>query len=150
MKFKIAYSAVLACVVLAACSQRPAEDTGTEKGPQDEKVQPAVAAVATEGVTQNGPYELKVNPGQVFRCAGRDRAVAKVSWAVTDPEVKDWVEVYATAPGEGQTKTLFAKGGLQGDAETGNWVLEGTRFDLVNPADGKELASYVVTALPCE
>ena len=150
MKFKIAYPVVLVCVVLAACSQRPAEDAATDKSAQAEKAQPAVAAVATEGVTQNGPYELKVNPGQVFRCAGRDRIEAKVSWAVTDPEVKDWVEIYATAPGEGQTKTLFAKGGLEGTAETGNWVFEGTRFDLVNPVDGKELASYVVTALPCE
>lgn len=150
MKFKIAYSAVLTCVVLAACSQRPAEDAGAGKGPQGGTVQPAVAAVAKEGVTQNGPYALKVNPGQLFRCAGHDRMVAKVSWAVTDPEVKDWVEVYVTAPGEGQTKTLFTRGGLEGTADTGNWVFEGTRFDLVNPADGKELASYVVTALPCE
>jgi len=43
---------------------------------------------------------------------------------------------------------LFPRGGLEGAADTGDWVFEGTRFALVK-LDGTELASYVVGGLAC-
>ena len=35
-------------------------------------------------------------------------------------------------------------------AQTGDWVVDGTRFSLTDGSTGKELASYEVTALPCK
>lgn len=108
---------------------------------------PAIAAVAPEGVVEAGPYTLKVKPGYVYRCPGRDRTAAQVSWKVTDPGVGEKVEVLVYGRGESEAK-LFTRGGLEGAADTGDWVFEGTRFALVK-LDGTELASYVVGGLAC-
>jgi hypothetical protein len=148
LKFNVV---IVVMLVLAACGKAPSDETATpDAGSTPVSATPAVGTtVAKEVEAQNGPYTLKVNPGQVFRCEGRNQTVAQISWNVDDASIGNWVEVKVVGPGLTEGKT-FVKGGLKGTAETGNWVFEGTRFVVVNPTDGKELVSYQVTGLPCD
>lgn len=139
--FLVAVSAMM----LAACGPRPSDEEPPPAGGTADH--PAIAAVAPEAVVEAGPYTLKVKPGYVYRCPGRDRTAAQVSWKVTDPGVGEKVEVLVYGRGESEAK-LFTRGGLEGAADTGDWVFEETRFVLAR-TDGTELASYVVGGLPC-
>ncbi len=152
MKFVQAFPLLLvSTVLLAACGKQPSDEAdATPAAPaQEVAAAPAVAAVGKEVNTQEGPYGLSVSPGEVFQCAGRDRTVAKLRWKIDDPAIGNMVEVHVFGPDQAEGK-LFAKGGHEGEAETGNWVFEGTRFAVLDPASGKELVSYKVVGLPCQ
>lgn len=153
MKFMQASSLLLlSAVVLAGCGKQPSDtpETPAEAAPSSAPVDtaPAVAAIGKEGSAQEGPYGLTVAPGEVFQCAGRDKVASKVNWKIEDESVGSMVEVYVIGPGQTEGK-LFTKGGLKGEAETGNWVYEGTRF-VVKDTAGKELVAYQVAGLPCQ
>ncbi len=139
---------LMAITLLSACGKAPDENQPVVSGDTADST-PAIAAVATEVEARNGSSMLKVNPGQVFACAGRDVTVAKLDWNIDDSSIGDWVEVRVIGPGESEPK-VFTRGGRQGSAETGQWVFDQTRFSVVNPATGAELVAYQVTALPCK
>ena len=108
----------------------------------------AAAAVKTEATVANGPNTLTLKPGHVFACGGRDRAISTITWASTDPAVKG-VTIQVQGADQGERK-VFTKGGSQGTAETGNWVTAGVKFFMVDSDSGKDLATHVVTAFPCQ
>ena len=99
---------------------------------------PAAAATGTQ---------LIVEPAHVQSCAGRDRVVATVRWQVADPAVST-VRIEVDSTQEPQRKR-FAEGGASGEARTGDWVVAGTRFHLVDAASGRELATHDVGSQPC-
>jgi hypothetical protein len=155
MKFMQASSVLLlSALVLAGCGKQPSDTpdapagTAATEPTEAAPAAPAVAAIGKEGSAQEGPYGLTVAPGEVFQCAGRDKVASKVNWKIEDESVGSMVEVYVIGPGQAEGK-LFAKGGLKGEAETGNWVYEGTRF-VVKDTAGKELVAYQVAGLPCQ
>jgi len=90
---------------------------------------------------------FKVVPGEVHMCDGRDRVVSDVSWQVSDPAVST-VKVEIDTATDPNRKT-FTAGGATGSEKTGDWVVRGVRFHLLDGATGKELASHEVTGLPC-
>lgn len=97
---------------------------------------------------KNALADFTVEPGEVFACDGRDRVISTVKWQVKDPSVATVkVEVDSAQGSERQT---FAAGGNVGEARTGEWVVAGVRFHLIDGATNKELASYEVTSLPCQ
>jgi hypothetical protein len=108
----------------------------------------AAAPPSTEAIVVNGSSTLTLKPGHVFACEGRDRAVSTVSWSSTDPTMKG-VTIKVQAP-EGGERKVFAEGGAKGSAETGDWVTAGVKFIMVASDSGKDLATHVVTAFPCQ
>jgi hypothetical protein len=123
---------------LSACSNTP---------PADSLPVPAPAATSAASA-QNALADFSVDPGHVFACDGRDRTISTVKWRVKDPAVKT-VKVDVDTALKPERKE-FAAGGATGEAHTGNWVVAGARFHLLDGATDKELASYEVTSLPCQ
>jgi hypothetical protein len=142
---------VVVALLAAACSQAPQE--GAASAPavtaRPQGAPPvAAAAVKTEATVASGPNTLTLKPGHVFACDGRDRAISTVAWSSLDPAVKS-VTIQVQGAGEGERK-VFTKGGNEGTAETGNWVTAGVKFFMVDSDSGTDLATHVVTALPCQ
>jgi hypothetical protein len=133
---------------VVACSQ--SSDGGpavTARPDGDAPPASAAAAVKTEAEVVNGPNTLALKPGHVFACDGRERTVSTITWRSTDPAVAK-VAIMVQSPEDTERK-LFTIGGSEGSAETGNWVVGGSRVFMVDEPTGKELASHTVTALPC-
>ena len=140
---------VLLCATLGlvACSgQTDGGPAGTAR-PEGASSQQAPAPVKTEAEVSNGPNSMMIKPGYVFACDGRDRTVSTISWRSTDPAVSR-VAIKVQAAEGGESK-VFTIGGSEGSAETGNWMTPGVRVTMVDEPTGKELASYTVTAYPC-
>ena len=92
--------------------------------------------------------DFTVEPADVHMCDGQDRVVSTVKWQVKDPMVSTVrVEVDGDANAE---RKVFAAGGASGESKTGDWVVAGVRFHLVDAATGKELGLHVVKGLPCK
>ena len=90
---------------------------------------------------------LSVNPQSISLCRGDERVAATVSWRVSVKK-EPKTAVYVLEPGATQAK-LFATGGYEGAAKTGDWVAPGTRFDLVDERTGSSLSSYTMASAPC-
>lgn len=96
----------------------------------------------------SSPVDFLVEPGVVHMCDGQDRVVSTVKWRVDDASVSTVrIEVDSTQDPERKT---FAAGGATGEAKTGDWVVAGVRFHLVDAATGKDLAKHEVSGLPCQ
>lgn len=134
---------------LVACSKPSAPDDSLPQ-PVDATGASPSASVAKAGVG-NGSTPLAdftVEPGQVFACDGRDRVTSTVKWAVKDPAVTT-VKILVGEQG-GTERKNFAAGANMGEAVTGDWVVAGARFFLVDGKDDRALAEYQVPpALPC-
>ena len=116
--------------------------------PDDLLPLPAPATTTVADLPKNELADFTVEPGQVFACDGRDRVISTVKWQVKDPSVAT-VKVEVDSAQESKRQT-FAAGGNAGEARTGDWVVAGVRFHLIDGATDKELASYEVTSLPCQ
>lgn len=90
---------------------------------------------------------LSVVPGTLDECGSKHPGKARVSWHVQRKSIGQ-VNVMVANPGR-ESGTLFAQGGADGGAETGNWVWPGTRFDLVAANSGNVLATFTVTSKQC-
>ena len=118
-----------------------------------QKVQPPADSLPTEPGVAAAPQAVPadvvftVEPGQVHMCDGRDRVASDVSWQVNVPDVTT-VRIEVDTAADAVRKT-FAAGGAGGSEKTGDWVVQGVRFHLVDAATGKELASHEVKGLPC-
>ena len=104
---------------------------------------------AAEAKALNGDVSwLKIEPVPGSFCqGGRDVFMARVRWraqAGVDPQggIHVWVSHGDSPP------KLWVSSGTQGDALTGEWVREGTRFAL-RSGSGKELASALAPAPAC-
>jgi hypothetical protein len=106
-----------------------------------------VTVLSQENAAMGG-IEFVVEPDVVHACAGRDRVTSVIKWNVSRPEVKA-IKVLVGDSSSAERKTLAMMGG-KGEANTGNWVVEGTTFDLVDAQSGKRLATTTVRALPCQ
>ncbi|HWS76834.1 MAG TPA: hypothetical protein VN205_00500 [Thermomonas sp.] len=142
---------LLVSLVLATSACSPQGD-GSSSAPavtaRPEAAAVAAAPVDTAATVVNGPNTLTLKPGHVFACDGRDRAVSTVGWSSSDPAVQGVTILVQAA--EGGERKVFAEGGASGTAETGNWVMAGGKFFMVDSGSGKELAKHVVTAYPCQ
>lgn len=143
----------IAALLISACNQPPAlpNPAGSAASPvmtMADDAAPAVTAVSVDTDAETEDNRLRVVPAHVYRCAGRDRVVAAVTWSVADQTVEN-VEIRVTGPGENVAK-VFTAGGTQGLASTGPWVTEGVGFSLVDAATGRELDRRVIRGLPCE
>jgi len=136
---KTSLLALAALLVLAGC-QKAAPPADSLPAPSQAGAAEA-RKPAADGVT------FAVEPGQVHMCDGRDRVVSQVSWQVTDPAVTT-VKVEIDTATDPARKT-FTAGGATGSEKTGEWVVKGVRFHLMDAATGKELASHEVAGLPC-
>lgn len=131
--------ALAALLVLAGC-QKAAPPADSLPAPSQAGATEA-AKPAANGVV------FTVVPGEVHMCDGRDRVVSEVSWQVADPAVTT-VKVEVDTTTDPARKT-FTAGGATGSEKTGDWVVQGVRFHLMDAATGKELASHQVAGLPC-
>jgi hypothetical protein len=134
---------------VAACS-KPSAPNDSLPQPVDaaESSAPSAAAKPGVGVGSTALADFTVEPGQVFACEGRDRTTSTVKWAVKDPAVAT-VKVLVGEQGGSERKT-FAAGANVGEAVTGDWVVAGASFELVDGKDDRVLAQYEVPpALPC-
>lgn len=136
---KTSLLALAALLALAGCQKAaPPADSLPAPSPAGKT---EAAKPAADGVT------FTVVPGQVHMCDGRDRVVSEVSWQVTDPAVTT-VRVEIDTATDPARKT-FTAGGATGSEKTGDWVVQGVRFHLMDAATGKQLASHQVAGLPC-
>lgn len=117
-------------LVIAGCQQPP-------DNPASARRDAAVSAKAS----------LVVEPGSVADCGPSPGTAATVSWRVKGPPGVE-VNVLVADPKSSRFK-LFSSGGATGSAETGAWVMPGTRFELVNAKTQEAVASYTVTSKPC-
>lgn len=138
---------VIAGALLTACGQ---QDGGpATAGPSTTPAQTPVAPVsepAQAPVAQRADIDFAVVPASVSECSEAPSQV-KVSWQVRDTSVQE-VRVEVADPGRDAWKVLSV-GGRQGEVETGPWVEEGTRFQLVNAGTGEQLASHAMTGDSC-
>lgn len=136
----------ISAVGLVACSRNTPPADSLPVPATAETTAPAAAAGTTTAAPS--PVDLLVEPGVVHMCDGQDRVVSTVKWRVDDAAVSTVrIEVDSTQDPERKT---FAAGGATGEAKTGDWVVAGVRFHLVDATTGKELASHEVTGLPCQ
>ena len=95
-------------------------------------------------VPASGTY-LWFDPPRLRYCgAPVERIAIKVFWDVSSLDV-DEVKIEL----DRLNGSLFARGGAQGQAETGEWVTNGKRFLLVSPKQGKVIAEKTFQLLPC-
>lgn len=137
---------VASTVGLVACSKPTAPADSLPVPAASSNPAPAVAA-SSVGKGSTELADFTVDPGQVFGCDGRDRTTSKVKWSVKDGSVVT-VKVLVSDKGASGSK-VFTAGGNAGEEVTGNWVVAGTHFSLVDGKTGRELASYDVPGLPC-
>lgn len=151
MKLRNEFAVVLAVAVagLSACSKPSAPDDTLPNPDSSATAAPTAAkpAQSTIGDGSNEVADFTVDPGVVFSCNGRDRATSKVKWSVKDPSVAT-VKVLVGEKGSSERKT-FTAGANMGEETTGDWVVAGVKFFLVDGKDDKLLASYEVPSLPC-
>jgi NADP-dependent 3-hydroxy acid dehydrogenase YdfG len=84
----------------------------------------------------------------ISSCDSNKLITSKVTWQVRDHSI-DHVKVMVVDPGASEGK-LFSEGGFTGEAETGEWVKLGMRFDLLRADSGAKLATYTVTQEACK
>lgn len=141
---------VLSCcclLSLAACTPSGGDGGPAVVARPQGEPEVAAAAVKTDVEVVNGPNMLKVVPGHVFACDGRDRAESRIAWKSTDPAVGK-VAIRVQGPEDPQSK-LFTIGGSEGEAVTGNWVVAGTAIIMLDEVSGRELARHTVTSSAC-
>lgn len=123
--------------LLAACGKggqqpSPSAATGTSAA------RPAVAST-----TDASGATLTVQPTSVDGCAPDQPIVARLNWHSNVAKM----QVLVTNPG--QPTRLFSESGFTGSAKTGNWVIAGTKFELVDSATKHVLATRIMSAGPC-
>lgn len=134
---------LIAVLALAACSQPQDTSSPNSRKPAAES---SIAAVPTSDIAAQG--SLLVEPDSVSACDGSPRIKAHVSWDVAAPSVQQVKVMVSDA--HSTAARLFSESGKKGSADTGDWVAAGTRFDLLNAADGAKLDSYTVKSEPCK
>lgn len=142
-----------AAMVLAACGQAPpphALPSDPPPDPADARAPappPPPAPLPAGTATGAAGARLQVAPGHVSRCPGGDRTTAEVSWNAPG---RTSVRIEVGQAGDpADARNVFAAGGETGSSTTGDWMVDGLVFHLVDAASGRELASYRVTTLPC-
>jgi len=137
MKFFGAMVAITALAAsLGACGQ-------SEQQPNLDATKSAPAAPATALATEASGVMLTVQPAYVDGCKPDQSIVAKLNWHSNVTKV----QVLVTNPG--QPTRLFSESGFTGSAKTGDWVVAGTEFKLVDPATNHVLATRVVSVGSC-
>ena len=102
---------------------------------------PVARSTAMPGVT------LQVSPDVIPGCDPLAKIASKIHWQVTDAAITRVTLEISEDPH--LVRKLFAQGGTNGEAATGNWVTQGMQFHLLDAATGKELATHVVIHHPC-
>ena len=149
MKVGVASVIILVSMVcvLASCDRKspPADNVSSTliAAPQSASV-----GGASQSTLVSADVTFTVEPGVVYSCKGRDRTTSIVKWKVTRAGVSS-IKVSVMGP-DSPEKKLFAQLGPTGEATTGNWVTKGVKFQLVNANTGEELASYIISELPCK
>lgn len=106
-----------------------------------------VAAPSVVGSTAMPGATLQVKPDVIPGCDPLAKIASKIHWQVTDAAITRVTLEISEDPHS--VRKLFAQGGANGEATTGNWVAQGMQFHLLDAATGKELATHVVIHHPC-
>lgn len=144
--FKTGLLLVTCTIGTVACSKPAAPEDSLPVPAATANPQPAVS-ISSVGTVSTELADFTVDPGQVFSCDGKDRTTSKVKWSVKDASVVT-VKVLVGDKGASERK-IFTAGGNVGEEATGNWVVAGTHFSLVDGKTGRVLAAYDVPGLPC-
>lgn len=127
-----ALAAILVTSV-AACGQGGQQQSG------------AAASQSAATNTHIAGAMLTVEPAAVDGCKPDQPIEATVSWHSPSPKVG----VMVAAPGQSKPH-LFSESGFTGSAKTGDWVVSGTTFTMVEEKTGVVLAKTVVAQQGCE
>ena len=127
-------AAVLAAS-LAACGQSQQQSNPTSSA--------GASSPASSNISAAGAM-LMVQPATVDGCKPNQPIVATVSWHSSAQ--KNQVMVFA--PGQA-TPRLFSESGYRGSAQTGDWVVNGTKFALTDASNGHVLAEQTVSMTQC-
>ena len=133
-------SGVVLAFLMAACSN----SAPPQALPSDEGFAEAQARLAAPREVTTRQAMLSATPGRVGACPGAGRIQSKLAWKTQVASVK--LEVTS---GPNEPRRLFAAGAGVGAAETGDWVVEGTHFYLVDAASGGQLAMLRIDAVNC-
>ena len=106
-----------------------------------------VPALSVAGSAAMPGATLQVKPDVIPGCDPLAKIAAKIHWQVTDAAITRVTLEISEDPHS--VRKLFAQGGANGEATTGNWVAQGMQFHLLDAATGKELATHVVIHHPC-
>lgn len=138
MKFLGAVTSIAAFAgSLAACGQ------GGQPSNSNAAASRIVAQSAVTPATNATEATLTIQPGNVDGCRPDQPMVARLNWRSNIAKV----QVLVTNPG--QPTRLFSESGFTGSAKTGNWVVAGTKFELVDPITKHVLATRVMSAGSC-
>lgn len=154
----------LVCATLFLCLAGCApDDPAASKSAADSQIVPAEAVASKSGdsgaadaapgegaepALKVGDALLNISSGQFAACAPpHGTVVATVRWDAA-PMAAERVEIYVESPGN--ARKLWTNGGVSGEAETGPWVYDQTRFTLSDARSGKVLAERTLQAVPCK
>lgn len=128
-------------------ASRVPNDHACAKANRLEEQLDSATATFVGGMNKAWPATLHVSPGAISTCDPASRMRSRVSWHV-DASPHTHIKVMVADPGSSQYK-LFASGGTQGSIVTGDWVMPGTSFTLIDARTGVQLASYNIVAAGC-
>ncbi|KGM52944.1 hypothetical protein N792_01565 [Lysobacter concretionis Ko07 = DSM 16239] len=138
---------VTVAVLLAACGPDHGPGAGNPAA-QSSAAAPVEQTVPPPPVEQKNPdVDFAVSPDTVPGCDETSALQARISWQVRNTAVEQ-VRVEVADPGQENWKVLSVAG-RQGEVETGPWVLDGTRFRLVNATTDEQLAAHMMMGHPC-
>lgn len=133
-------SGVLFALMATACSNSaPPHALPSDIDPDETK---ARLAAPHEVMTTQAAFSA--TPGYVGACFGVDRIQSTLTWQTKAAHVKLEVSSDADSP-----RKLFATGLGSGTASTGDWVVEGTHFFLLDGATGDQLAMLRIGSVDC-
>lgn len=124
--------------LVAACSHGEQQPDST-----NDVASTVVAQSTVTPATNASGATLTVQPVNVDGCKPDQPMVARLNWRSNIAKVR----VLVTNPG--QPTRLFSESGFAGSAKTGNWVVAGTKFELVDPVTEHVLATRIMSAGPC-
>lgn len=142
MNIKVLLAGFFVVSTLAACKQA-AEPAAPATADVPATTQPAVSP---EPAPAAAKVTFEVVPATTKECDAAP-IVAEVKWSVEDMAV---TEVKVEVDSDKQEPQLLSVGGRAGEAKTDAWVVSGTRFHLINSANGQELATHEMKAEPCK
>lgn len=133
---------------LAACGQGQQQSSAAPRQDQQQTgIAPSSVASSQPDATLDtnvAGATLMVQPASIDGCTPNQPIVATVSWRSPVPKNR----VMVTSPGQ-VSPQLFSESGYSGSAKTGEWVVNGTRFALIDASNQHLLAERTVTMTPC-
>jgi hypothetical protein len=135
-----------ALLVLSACSCSQEVPSKPVAAPTAAAAQAADASTPVQRAPDKlDAQHLSVGLGEVD-CSSAPVAVATLKWDAAALKVSG-VSIFVESPGNEQK--LWIDGGASGEATTGKWVFEHSRFIVQDKSSGEVLGTRVLDSIPC-